>query len=99
MSFIERYKEKVSILCGEHLVDKLYLFGSAAENSLNESSDIDLVVKFKNVELKNYFKNYMSFKRKLQNLFHREVDLIEEQTVLNPFFKESVESSKLLIYG
>jgi uncharacterized protein len=99
MSFIDSYQEKISLLCNEHMVEKLYLFGSAAKNTLNESSDVDFVVKFKTIDLANYFKNYMSFKNKLKGILHREVDLLEEQTISNPYIKESIDGSKQLIYG
>ena len=35
----------------------------------------------------------------LQDLFGREVDLVEEQTIRNPYFRKSVDSTKQLIYG
>jgi len=99
MSDLDSYKDKISILCSEHLVDKLYLFGSASNNKLTDKSDIDLVVKFKEVDLSNYFTNYMSLKNKLINLFHRNVDLLEEQAISNPYIKKSIDQSKQLIYG
>ena len=33
------------------------------------------------------------------NVFGREVDLVEEQTIRNPYFRKSVDSTKQLIYG
>lgn len=99
MSFIDSYKQNISALCTEHFVDRLYLFGSAANNKLTDSSDVDLVVKFKHIDLANYFKNYSSFKHKLSLLFHRDVDLLEEQTISNPYIKKSIDNSKQLIYG
>ena len=38
-------------------------------------------------------------KYSLQDLFGREVDLVEEQTIRNPYFRKSVDSTKQLIYG
>lgn len=99
MSYIDKYRDNISALCSEHLVDKLYLFGSASRNQLTDESDIDLVVKFKNIDLSNYFTNYMSLKNKLKHLFHRDVDLLEEQAISNPFIKKSIDQSKELIYG
>jgi len=32
-------------------------------------------------------------------LFNRNVDLLEEKAIKNPFFKNSVNNSKQLIYG
>ena len=65
----------------------------------NDESDIDLVVDFKKDEVEDYFDNYFDFKYSLQDLFGREVDLVEEQSIKNPYFRKSVDSTKQLIYG
>jgi uncharacterized protein len=80
-------------------VDKLYLFGSATTPHFNDKSDIDLLVKFKSFDLKLYFLNYINFKEKLKNLLHREIDLMEGQTLKNPYLIRSIEENKELIYG
>ena len=82
-----------------HNVEKMYLFGSALNSNFNKESDIDLLVKFKVIELSKYFDNYMDFKEKLEDLFGREVDLVEEQTLRNPILINSINKSKELIYG
>ncbi len=99
MGYIDNYRESISSLCAEHLVDKLYLFGSATKNNLTDLSDIDMVVKFKPIALSGYFLNYISLKNKLKNLFQRDVDLLEEQAISNPYIKKSIDQSKQLIYG
>ena len=81
------------------MVDKLYLFGSAASENLTLESDIDLVVRFRNFDLTHYFKNYLEFKVRLQALFNRKVDLIEEQSLTNPYLIRSIDQNKKLIYG
>jgi len=80
-------------------VEKMYLFGSAVNSNFNDKSDIDLLVKFKPIELAEYFDNYLNFKENLETLFGREVDLLEEQTLKNPILIQSINKSKELIYG
>ena len=99
MGFADKYKDRIGNLCAEHLVDKLYLFGSATNDNFTENSDVDLMVKFRPIDLPNYFINYISLKTKLKELFNREVDLLEEQTISNPYIKASIDASKQLIYG
>ena len=41
----------------------------------------------------------MDFKEKLENLFGRKVDLVEEQTLRNPILISAINKSKELIYG
>ena len=99
MNLINQNKEIIKNLCETHNVEKLYLFGSAATTKFNEDSDIDFLVKFKSFDLKLYFLNYIDLKNKLKNLLHREIDLVEEQTLKNPYLISSIEENKELIYG
>ena len=99
MGIIDRNIEDLKRLCTMYNVEKMYLFGSALNSNFNKESDVDLLVKFKVIELSKYFDNYMDFKEKLENLFGREVDLVEEQTLRNPILINSINKSKELIYG
>ena len=84
MGIVDRNIEDLKRLCKIYNVEKMYLFGSALNSNFNKESDVDLLVKFKVIELSKYFDNYMDFKEKLENLFGHEVDLVEEQTLRNP---------------
>ena len=99
MGIVDRNMEDLKKLCAIHNVEKMYLFGSALNSNFNKKSDIDLLVKFKSIELSKYFDNYMDFKNNLEKLFGREVDLVEEQTLRNPILINSINKSKELIYG
>jgi len=91
--------ERIKILCNTYNVEKMYLFGFVLNSNFSATSDIDLLVKFKPIELANYFDNYINFKENLESLFGREVDLIEEQTLKNPILIKSINKHKELIYG
>ena len=99
MGILDKNMEDIKRLCVLYNVDKMYLFGSVLNSTFNEKSDIDLLVKFKSMELSNYLDNYIGFKDKLEDLFGREVDLLEEQTLRNPVLIKSINKSKSLIYG
>jgi predicted nucleotidyltransferase len=99
MYLINQNKETIKRLCETHNVEKLYLFGSATTTKFNEESDIDFLVKFKSFDLKLYYLNYIDLKTKLKNLLQREIDLVEEQTLKNPYLISSIEENKELIYG
>ena len=62
MGIVDRNMEDLKKLCAMHNVEKMYLFGSALNSNFNKKSDIDLLVKFKSIELSRYFDNYMDFK-------------------------------------
>lgn len=99
MGIIDNNIDNLKRLCVIYNVEKMYLFGSSLNSSFNEKSDVDLLVKFKQIELSKYFDNYINFKEKLESLFGREVDLLEEQTLKNPILIKSIDNSKQLIYG
>ena len=99
MNAVEQNISSIQFLCENHNVDKLYLFGSILGNSYNEKSDIDFIVRFKNIELLKYADNYFDLKFSLENLLNRPVDLLEEQSLKNPFFLDAINESKKLIYG
>lgn len=41
----------------------------------------------------------MDFKDNLSDLFSREIDLVEIQTLKNPILKRSIDRDKILLYG
>ena len=99
MKLIDNHIKNIVSLCKQYKVNRLFVFGSVLTDRFNDDSDIDLVVDFKKDEVEDYFDNYFDFKYSLQDLFGREVDLVEEQSIKNPYFRKSVDSTKQLIYG
>jgi len=99
MNTIEQNISSIHHLCRNHKVAKLYVFGSILSSRFNENSDIDFVVRFKFIELLDYADNYFNFKFSLEDLLKRPIDLLEEQSIKNPYFLESLNESKQLIYG
>ncbi len=99
MFSIDMHKEALFTLCDTYHVDKLFVFGSALTDKFSSTSDIDLLVKFKPIDLTLYFDNYFHLKEQLKDLFNREIDLLEEQTLKNPILINSINKNKELIYG
>jgi len=99
MNIVEKNIDRLIKLCKKYKVLKLYAFGSVNTEKFTKESDIDLLVTFDNVDLQNYADNYFEFKFSLEDLFKRDIDLLEEKAVKNPFLLNSIETSKQLIYG
>ncbi|MCV9388226.1 nucleotidyltransferase family protein [Reichenbachiella ulvae] len=91
--------EALNSICKRHHVQSLHIFGSATRDELNSNSDIDLLVKFEDFDLSDYFDNYIQLKSELKDLFGREVDLVEEQSLRNPILIQSINKNKSLVYG
>ena len=83
----------------KYSISELGLFGSYAKNVENENSDIDLIVDFKQQDVSEYAANYFNLKFALQAIFNREIDLLEEKAVKNPYFLAHINSKKRLIYA
>lgn len=100
MHLINDNIQKLLALCHKYKVRKLYVFGSILTSKFNDHSDVDLLVDF-NAEIDHdtYADNYFDFYHALKALFGRDVDLVDESAVTNPYFKEELEETKYLIYG
>jgi len=98
MNIVEKNINKLVDLCKLHKVRELYIFGSVLTDKFNDTSDIDLLVQFENIDILEYFDNYMDFKEKLENLLGKPVDLLENQAIRNPIFRKVVDRNKKLVY-
>ncbi len=98
MNLIDNYRSQIIELFENQKVKELYLFGSVLTDRFNDSSDIDMLIQFNQVELLEYFDNYMDLKEKLEKMFNRQVDLVENQAVKNPIFRKVLDREKRLLY-
>jgi len=99
METLEIYSQDIKRLCTTYKVKTLYIFGSVLSEKFTEKSDIDFIVDFESIDLKNYADNYFNLKFSLEDVFNRTIDLIEAKAIKNPYFKQSLESQRKLIYG
>ena len=99
MNTLSAHKNEINALCANHKVRSLYAFGSVLTPNFNANSDIDLIVDFKDIDIKDYADNYFDFKFSLQDILSRPVDLLEEQAIKNPYFRQVVNQTKELVYG
>lgn len=97
--FILNKMNELKKLCETYDVRTLYLFGSASSDKFNNSSDIDILVSFKDISIEKYTDNYFELHYKLEELFERKIDLITENSLSNPYFIESIEETKQLLYA
>jgi len=98
MNLIEKNIDTLIGLCKRHKVKELYIFGSILTSRFNDSSDVDFLVQFDNVDILEYADNYFDFKEKLEKLLDREIDLLENQAIRNPIFRKVLDRDKKLVY-
>ena len=86
-------------LCADHKVKYLYAFGSATTNAFNPSkSDIDLLVDIEISDPLEKGELLIDLWDQFELFFSREVDLLTEESIHNPYLRKSIESTKVLIY-
>lgn len=99
MSIIDKNIDNIKDLCNKHKVAKLFVFGSILTKNFKKTSDIDFLVDFSGVDLYDYADNYFEFKKSLEKLLKRQIDLLEDKALKNPYLRQTIDSSKKLIYG
>ncbi|HEX9641250.1 MAG TPA: nucleotidyltransferase domain-containing protein [Candidatus Krumholzibacteria bacterium] len=85
-------------ICREFGVKRLDVFGSAATGGFRSGeSDLDFLVEFESdlVSADQYF----GLLEALEDLFALPVDLVVASAIRNPYFKESVEETRTLLYA
>jgi len=96
---IEKRKEDLKRICQTLKIKRLYAFGSVVSDKFTDKSDIDFLISFSdNLSVDEYTNNYFSLHYKLRELFNREIDIVTERTLSNPYFIESINETKELIY-
>jgi predicted nucleotidyltransferase len=79
-------------------VSRLRVFGSATSDRFDpERSDIDFLVGF-SPGSEDPFDDYFGLKEDLERILGRDVDLVMENAVQNPFFAASANASAEVLY-
>ena len=90
---------EIQAICARYPVARLSAFGSAVTGGFEQNrSDIDLLVKMADVPTLEYGNAYFGLLREFEDLFDRPIDLVTEPSLTNPYIKQSVDATKVLIY-
>jgi predicted nucleotidyltransferase len=91
---------QIQQLCRDHGVKQLDLFGSAAAADFDPArSDVDFVVEFYPRERLGFDDAYFRLHAALEALLARRVDLVERGAIRNPYFRRSVDDTKVGLYA
>ena len=90
---VEERIVEIERLCREYEVARLELFGSAASGTFRPGeSDLDFLVSFEPRLNGSRPAPYFRLAAALQDLFGMDVDLVEEQAINNPYFRQAVDT-------
>lgn len=95
---IAENKDTIARLCREYDIRKLDVFGSAVTGAFEAStSDIDLIVDLGDYE-RGVSRRYFRFADALERSLGHKVDLLTEEQIRNPYFRERVQDQRINVY-
>lgn len=91
--------DKLVRLCHEFGVQRLYAFGSVLTKHFDiKKSDIDLMVELRPMPPLVRGETLLALWDALEAIFARKVDLLTDQPIQNPYLRNRINRTKLLIY-
>jgi len=91
-------RDAIADLCREFGIRKLEVFGSASTSDFDpDRSDVDFIADLGGYE-RGVAKRYLRFARALETLLQRPVEIITEEQITNPYFRQSVEEQRVTVY-
>ncbi len=97
---LEQHRTQLEALCRRYGVRRLEVFGSAATGlAQSGESDLDFLVEFDPLPPGGYADAYFGLLESLEALYGRPVDLVVASAIRNPFFLQSVERTRTLLYA
>ena len=95
---IEDHKQIIERICKDLRVKRPDLVGSASKEDFEPGrSDIDVLVEFDGRD--RLFDLYFELKTRLEEQLGRQVDVIQDSAVKNPYVRRSLNQDKVRIYG
>ncbi len=96
----ESHLDVVIEILKQHKVKSAYLFGSVLTDRFNDESDVDFLVNYKPFDDPVKFgDNIWSLRFALEDQLHRDIDLLNEANLKNPYLIQEVNETKYKIYG
>ena len=95
---VSERQAEIEALCREYGVLRLEVFGSATGEHFHAESDVDFLVEFADTG-PGYADRFFGLLEALEKLFGRSIDLVIASAIRNPYFKESVDETRQLLYA
>ena len=99
-ALISEKRDEIIALCRRFRVKALELFGSAAGDRFDPAtSDLDFLVDYEEISPSDHAACYFGLLFSLEDLFGRDVDLVELSAVRNPYFLQAIAKDRVLLYA
>ena len=81
-------------------IAQAYTFGSSNSDAFTANSDFDFLISFdKSLSPIQKGENWFSLYYSLKKILKRDIDLVREEDIKNPYLLESINENRELIYG
>ncbi|MCK4914157.1 MAG: nucleotidyltransferase family protein [Planctomycetes bacterium] len=91
-------QEKIHGFCLKWKISEMALFGSVLSEDFRDDSDIDVLVSFKENSGWGLF-DFVDMIDELKLIFGRKVDLVEKDSLRNPFRRQTILGNNEVIYA
>jgi hypothetical protein len=91
-------RERIAEFCRKWKIRELALFGSVLSDEFRPESDVDVLVTF-GPDGGITFNNRVEMLDELSAIFGREVDLVERDSIRNPFRRHSILTTREILYA
>jgi predicted nucleotidyltransferase len=88
----------IADLCRRWRIHELSLFGSVLRDDFHSESDVDVLVSFDSNAPWSLW-DLLDLRKELGDLFGRDIDLVEERSLINPYRRRSILRDKRVIYA
>lgn len=95
---IDLPQDKITAFCRRWKVVELALFGSVLRDDFRPNSDIDVLISFEPDAPWSLW-DLFDMRQELQEMFGREVDLVEKEALRNPFRKYEILHNHEVVYA
>jgi uncharacterized protein len=98
LSSISIDPDRIAAFCRRWKVTELALFGSVLRDDFRIDSDVDVLVTFE-PEAPWSLWDLSEMRQELEEIFGRNVDLVEKKGLRNPFRRQAILSTQQLLYA
>jgi len=90
--------DSIESFCRKWQIREMSLFGSVLRDDFTPDSDVDVLVTF---EPKAHWSlwDFIDLRDELSQLFQREVDVVSERGLRNPFRRHEILGSRQVVYA
>lgn len=100
IQILEDHRPDIETLCRRYDVVCLEVFGSAVDDTFDpQKSDIDFLVEFIPLEPGPLATAYFGLLNDLKNLFNRDIDLLTQKAIRNPYLLKSINRTRRAYYA